>query len=211
MRKIDLIRSLFVFVAASDKKFDRSVDQNIDILTIDINTVSMFWSKVHINFVSIYWPCLQLHQIMNIFGTKVSGIFHCNNKKVEDILIQIELHFNTHFLSVSCTVVQIYQFLFCNGRAYLAKLCSYGVEAGSKEKMNVSYQFDQTNWPLYSNSLTRTTKAKAKALAAIRFLNHEIGPSTRSAHHHHYSAVCLSFIKPLLENLVNLILRTFTS
>ena len=54
MRKIDLIRSLFVFVAASDKKLDRSLDQNIDILTIDINTVSMFWSKVRINFGSIY-------------------------------------------------------------------------------------------------------------------------------------------------------------
>ena len=54
MRKIDLIRSLLVYVAASDKKSDRSLDQNIDILTIDINTVSMFWSKVAINFESIY-------------------------------------------------------------------------------------------------------------------------------------------------------------
>ena len=77
--------------AASDKKFERSLDQNIDILTIDINTVSMFWSKVRIYFESIYWPCLLLHQMINIFGKKFSGIFQCKTKKPKNIVIQIEL------------------------------------------------------------------------------------------------------------------------
>ena len=92
MRKIDLIRSLLVYVAASDKKSDRSLDQNIDILTIDISTQYRCFGQRYLWTLNQSIDHVFYRIRWSIFLVKNScEYFNASSKKPENIVIGIEL------------------------------------------------------------------------------------------------------------------------